>query len=176
MIWKWIPWRTVALTALIGAIVGLAMQGSFMQQIVALGIVVWVLGPLALFLVLAGLMTLRRDGDHGWLANVGLFWFYSFLAIAVSMLVGDWVNRYQVHAAKTYVDEALPVLDAFHEDQGHYPETLAEAGLESPPKLLREPGGYTGTVHTFRFELWDPSKLMSGQQIVGDDREWRAFD
>lgn len=176
MLWKWIPWRTVSITTLVGAVVGLAMQGSFMQQIVALGLVVWVLGPLALFLVLAGLMTLKRDGDHGWLVKVGLFWFFSFLTIAVSMAVGDAVNRYQIHAAESYVEKALPVLDAFHQKHNRYPETLDEAGLDTPPKLLRKGGGYNGTTHTFRIAYEDPAKLFGGKELVGDDRVWRHFD
>ncbi len=177
MMWRWIPWRTVAITTLIGAVVGLSMQGSLVQQILALGLVVWVLGPAALFLVIAGLMMMRRDeAERGWLVKLSVIWVFSFLTVAVSMVVGDWVNRYQVHQTRSYVEEALPVLDAFHEKSGRYPETLGEAGLDTPPKLLREKGEYSGVAHTFRFEYWDPAGLMNAYELVGDDREWRAFD
>ena len=174
---KGIPWRTLVWTTAVGTVVGLIMQGSFLQQIVALGLVVWVLGPAAFFLVVAGSMMMRRDeAERGWLVKLSVIWVFSFLTVAVSMAVGDWVNRYQVHQTRSYVQEALPVLDAFHEKSGRYPATLGEAGLHIPPKLLRERGEYSGVAHTFRFEYWDPAGLMNAYELVGDDREWRAFD
>lgn len=174
---KGIPWRTLVGTTAVGAIVGLIMQGSFLQQLVALGLVVWVLGPAAFFLVVAGLMMMRREEEvRGWLVRLSVIWVFSFLTIAVSMLAGDWVNRYQVGQTRRYVAEALPVLDAFHEKEGRFPETLEEAGLGTPPKLLRETGEYRGVAHTFRFEYWDPSRVYSVWELIGDHREWVAID
>ncbi len=174
---KGIPWRALVLTTAGGGVVGLVMQGSFLQQLVALGLVVWILGPAALFLVVAGLMMMRRQEEvRGWLVKLSVLWVFAFLTVAVSMTVGDCVNRYQVHQTRRYVEKALPVLDAFHEKEGRFPETLDEAGLDAPPKLLRENGAYSGVTHTFRFEYWDPAELMGGWEMIGDDREWVKFE
>jgi len=103
------------------------------------------------------------------------------LAIAGGLQVPGCVATYarseiRLHRAQAWCEELLPRLDAYREQQGHYPGTLLELGIPTPPS------DYTGVMGLYRthedgfwFDLNDGG-LFSGWSMSSDTRTWRHYD
>ena len=104
----------------------------------------------------------------------------SALALAGYLQVAGCVatlarGQYQVRQAKAWCESLLPRLDAYREKNGHYPGTLLELGISTPPSEYTSVlGGYQTFKDGFCFEL--STGMVSGWSLSSETRTWQHFD
>jgi hypothetical protein len=103
------------------------------------------------------------------------------LAIAGSLQIPGCVATYargelRIHRAQAWCEELLPRLDAYREQQGHYPATLLELGIPNPPSDYTEVNGlYRSYQDGFGFDLMDGG-WCSGWCMSSSTRTWQHYD
>jgi len=83
-----------------------------------------------------------------------------FLFIAVGKGIDDW----KVDSTRSYVAQAVTVLDQIKARDGAYPVALPVSLLGRPPELLRKYGRYSSNGKEFHFEYWDLAAGYAGDE------------
>ncbi len=90
---------------------------------------VWVVGPLGIAYRIAVLVALLRGKKNSKSIYRTIIVLVAYLIFAgVSLSTGSSIHHLKEHQIFAYVEEALPLVDAFYAEKGHYPSTLEECG------------------------------------------------
>ena len=166
---------TISLT--LGLLSGILAQGSFAHAITVMIVFIWIGIPVALFLALSVLISLKRSGKITEIfRKVSTISAVVAGSLILSFATGSLIHHWKIRKVRQFVEMTVPSLDEYHSKSGRYPSTLAEIGVSSIPQMLREPYGYSSTPDTFRFEYWDTSGIMDGYEFSSSKREWTYFD
>jgi len=180
---------TLLVVALLGACGGVLIavhplnglgRGSFFHIVFSLWFALLFGLPAALIAAAAFLFSLR------WYRNV-LRW-VATAALSITLVAGILVFSYvpgyvlarrDVHKAKRYCEELVPLLDAYKERTGHYPAAIDEVLPEDRPLplLLKVRGFYIYHEETdsFVLDFTDPRGMMNGFDYNSDTRQWHEW-
>ena len=159
----------------IGALSGVFFMGTFLHFLAVIAFGLYGLAPFGAFLLLYTLFAARRGEYPSWLKPTWINWSLLVAALTLSFGVGKATGVYQIRTAREYVARAVPILDEIKEREGSYPQKLPEA-LGKPPRLLRDPYGYTSRGDTFQFTYGDIQGLMGGYKFNSKKRQWIYWD
>lgn len=165
------------ITALLGVLSGLFLKGDFGHGIIVGCLLVFVGAPIALFMFLWTLFSLKRSGS----IPEALKKSFSISAILgcgllLSLSTGFGINRWEIHRTREFVAAIVPKLDAYRAKHGAFPTSLREVGVERHPALLEDGSGYTAEQDYFKFEYWDSSGMMDGYEFNSSIRQWIHFN
>ena len=169
--------RFALATIVLALISGFLLKGTFGHWVFVLGVGMCLGVPLALVLALWLLIALKRTGrvPDGLKAT-----FLSSTIVGSSLLVslgvGAAIHYWEIREARGYVAKIVPLLEAYQEKHGVYPETLADLSAPRPPNLLRDSNSYSAGADHFRFEYWDTAGMMDGYCFDSSNRRWEYFD
>jgi hypothetical protein len=169
--------RFALITTFLAALSGVFLKGDFGHGIIVGCLVVFVVGPLALYMALWALFSLKRSGS----IPDALKRTFSISAILgcgllLSLATGVGMNRWEIYRTREFVAAIVPKLDAYRAKHGAFPASLREVGVARPPALLEDGSGYTAQPDYFKFEYWDPSGMMDGAEFSSSIRQWIHFD
>ncbi|MDB4384782.1 hypothetical protein N9Z12_01895 [Opitutaceae bacterium] len=171
MIASWRRW----VSALIGAgiLSGLLLQGSLLHILLLMIPVVWVVGPLGIACGVAVLVARLRGKKNSRSMYRTIMALVAYLIFTgVSLSTGSSFHHLKEHQIFAYVEEALPLVDAFYAEKGHYPSTLQECGVPSSPFLVGKSLSYSGRDQDFSFIYIDNQSFMGGLLFNSGGREW----
>ncbi len=155
---------------LLGALSGLIGKGSTVHQTALMLMVVGYLiaGTLSVFL----LALLERRRPKGRKPPFRLITASFVVGLIASWMVGDWIHDAEIASAKAYVTTAAPALDAYRNEHGHYPDSLARLDLLELPVLFRKPWGYKSDGQQYTFSYPDSQKMMAAQYFDSSQHRW----
>jgi amino acid transporter len=161
----------------IALITGMFAQGTFVHALVVMSLLIYIVVPLALFLSLWILISLKRNGgipSRWWktstiLAVIGI-------SLILSFGMGSSIHHLEIRKVRQFVEATVPLLDEFYKKKGVYPSALAEMGILSVPIILGYSSSSSSTSHTFRFEYLDTAGMMDGYEFNSSLRKWAYFD
>ena len=170
--------KTFAITVSAFALLsGILVQGSFGHAMVVMSSLLFIGVPVVLFLALWLMIGWKRSGGipSGWRTTSTISAVIGG-GLILSFGTGSLIHHWEIRKVRQFVEATVPSLDDYHHKNGTYPSALAEMGISSVPKILRESGGYASTQNTFQFVYWDPAGMMDGYEFESSKREWTYFN
>lgn len=169
--------RFALITMLLAVLSGVFLKGDFGHGIIVGCFVVFVGGPLALFMTLWALFSLKRAGSiPGALKKTFSISAILGCGLLLSLATGIGINHWEIHRTRAFVATIVPKLDAYRAKHGMFPASLREVGFARLPALLENDSGYTAEPDYFRFQYWDSSGMMDGYEFNSSLRQWIHFD
>ena len=169
--------RFAIIAAVIAVVSGVMLQGTFGHWILIISVGLFLGAPLVLFMALWFLIGLKRTGGiPSGLRNTFLSAVIAGVALLLSIGTGTAIHHWQIHEARAYVAEMVPLLDGYREKHGRYPDTLAALAAPDPPALMQDSYSCSEKSDFFRFEYWDEAGIMAGYYFDSSSREWTYFD
>lgn len=101
------------------------------------------------------------------------------ISVVASLPVGWFLNQRAVDRAQRYCEALAPALELYRQENGRYPEDLAELGAGGRlPWLLRTYAFYAAVDHgtSYRFTIPDPSSLLAGYDFKSQSGTWYYWD
>jgi hypothetical protein len=170
--------KTFAITvSALALLSGMLVQGSFGHAIIVMSSILFMGVPLALFLALWLLIGLKRTRGipSGWRTTTTISAVIGG-GLILSFGTGSLIHHWEIRKVRQFVEATIPSLDNYHHKNGTYPSGLAELGISSVPKILRNSSGYSSTRDTFTFVYWDSAEMMGGYEFDSSKRKWTCFD
>ena len=160
----------------LGALAGAWMGGGVFHHLFsfALGVLIGVPVAIALIFVLI----VRRKPDNSDRVCDGL------ATAAVSYLVfaglfcasGRYVFERREAEVRSYVGAVIPMLDAYKQKHGRYPESIDGITDRKLPYYFRQKQAYSSNGDSFTFYYETPDSIMGGMTITDQDRSWSIAD
>lgn len=146
-----------------------ATLGSCDLVPVIIPLVMWVGGPLLLFMAPLGLYRLKQQDLSGfrWFGVVATM---CFTGIAILWLRGRFCD-WELTRGKDFVRKNLHQLEAHRVQHKKFPDSLAELKL-SAPRMLK----YTSGENSYNFSMEDPRRIWGGWLYDSDRKEWFHHD
>lgn len=133
--------------------------------------------PISLVMFVWLVIGLKRDAEvSAALKNAFSATIFAAGCLLLSLVSASSVHAYEVHAARSFVAEMLPRLEAYRSKHGHYPGALGEVGSSRTPSLLAKQGAYTGKGHHYRFEYRESFLLSAGEFFDNKSLQWQQCD
>jgi hypothetical protein len=168
--------RLISLLAINAIILGLWRQGDFLQQLLTTLAGFFLVIPVGLILTLITLWSYRKQVQHDWLPSAWIRFGVCLAALLLSYGLGTGIHHLQQQQTRDYVAKATQLLEAEKQRTGHYPTTLPESTLGSPPKWLRETHTITLEPDFYRFSYLDPSQLLGSYTFDSQNHRWEYED
>ena len=146
---------------------GVLMEGSFLHCVLCFAPVIWVIAPAC---VIMGIICLFKRSTAVWPARFLGVLMTTLLMFVLSFLVGTGVHQWRKNGVENYVEDCVPVLDAYKVRTGSFPKSLDEAGLPPPPEWIKN--GYDSDGSSFRFHYEDPAAMIGGYSFESIERRW----
>ena len=169
--------RFAIVATILALISGFMLKGTFGHWIVVTGAGLYLGAPLALFMTLWLVISMKRTGGvPNGLKATSLFSIIVGGSLLLSLGAGTTIHYWEIQEARGYVAKMVPVLEEYQEKHGVYPQTLADLSALRPPILLRDSHSYSAGSDYFRFEYWDAAGMMDGYFFDSSNRQWTYFD
>jgi hypothetical protein len=168
----------VALSTLtVGIIIGSATGGGLLHQLVFLSLWVTVALPV-LILTAPSLLRCLKHKERTEFLN----WFSSTGAVGVLAILGFTIGgvaifHYRENEVRRFVEEMLPLLDAYKAENGQFPLELSALSTQRMPYYFRKAKcGYHSDGKDFRFYYENPDAIMGGVLLTHRHRTWSVAD
>jgi hypothetical protein len=170
--------RFTFVLVVIGIALGLTLRGSFIQNLLCMagGIYLGLPALLYFFVVVLSSEVRGRSCPGRLISEVKIVSAIGS-SVAVSFLVGKLAYYYDIKNIRRFVEEAVPVLDLYYEDNGEFPVSLTSVTLDrKKPKLLKYSRTRKKGNGEFSFYYTDPAGMMDGYGFGSREREWFYAD
>jgi len=99
------------------------------------------------------------------------------LAILGFTLGGMAIFHYREAEVRSFVDEALPLLDTHKKEHGYFPKEIREVTDRNLPFHFRDfRRGYSSDGATFTFYYENLDSIMGGLMLTNSHRTWSVAD
>jgi hypothetical protein len=168
--------KTIVALPLTGLLLALLFQGSFLQFILLVMIVEFLIGPTLLLLACRGIIgIIQGKAPSAWYRRLTVLTAVVVVSLIISYFTGSAIHDLRLNATRHYVTNLLPALDEAKKRVGKYPTTLPADSRTGIYRQLSFPVGYSSDGDDFRFEYWDPAGMMNGEEFHGSTRTWSSL-
>ncbi len=139
------------------------------------------LGGVALVFYLLAKLGDRNQREPKGFCGAGVVGSLVIAAFFISaVLVYEAIFRYRRYDVENFVEETIPLLDAYREEFGRYPSTLQEVTDRELPYYFqnRRPFDppYSSGASGFTFSYMPPDHMISGLMLTSSNRQWSRAD
>ena len=166
--------------ALLGSLLGYFAGGGFFHVIIGYYLFL-PLGGLCLLFYFLGTLEDRKQEKRKNPEGKAVAKSLLIAAFVLSVvLTGEGISNYRRYDVENFVEETIPLLDAYREEFGRYPSKLQEVTDRELPYYFqnRRPFDppYSSGASGFTFSYMPPDHMISGLMLTSSNRQWSRAD